>query len=452
MATGFSEDDDARDDVAAARAAGFSSLAPLAPPRAAAPQRARARRPARPQQHHGRPTVLVLTDLGSEQFDQFASSVRRHGVRVVRVHTGSPEGETGPGRARTRWLRDRWLYDGCVLLSDAADGTSRARAGADIVDVLWFEATAETAGIADPRFQRITQWSLACSEVPPSLLLDKFALNAHLERHGVRIPAQICAAEIGAAEAVARLGLPLIVKDRIGAAGARVRLADSVEQVDAAVRELGGARGEGAFYQQYIVGDMVMYGAVFDEDGPLIEHGLKVVRSRWPLGPSASLRLFEDSALLRDGRAVMRALGCRGLAEIGFIRDHEGRCWHIDANFRCWGNMVSLLSAGVDYAGAYAALVTGAGYAGARRLADPGAQVDVLPYALYDALSFGSLRDIVREARRFAAMCRDGPGPRYATVITLRATELLVGRGLRTLASFVKRGTAPGPRPTTLKP
>ena len=48
-----------------------------------------------------------------------------------------------------------------------------------------------------------------------------------------------------------------------------------------------------------------------------------------------------------------------GLADIGFIRDAQGELWHVDANCRCWGNMISLLGAGIDYAEAYLGLLLG---------------------------------------------------------------------------------------------
>jgi hypothetical protein len=387
----------------------------------------------------GRPTVLVLADICNEQFDQVSSSLRRRGLRVLRVHTGSREDETGPGRARTRWLRDRLLYDGCILLSDAADPASPKLARERIVDVLFNEPTAAFAGLEDPRILRLAARSLAFAQEQPRLILDKFAVNAHLERHGVRIPAQLCAAKTSAAEAVARLGLPLIVKARNGAAGGGVRLAESLEAVEQAARELRAADGTPAFYQQHIPGDMVMYGTVFAADEPRIEHGLKVLEALWPLGPSARVQLFDDPDLLQAGRAAMRALGSQGFAEIGFIRDAEGRYWHIDANIRGWGNMVSLLALGVDYAQAYAALVAGAPCdGGARALAETPA-AEVMPYALYRALAQGSAREVGDQLRCFLEVCRRGPGPRYAAVIAVKATGVAVGRACRELARLVRR-------------
>jgi hypothetical protein len=33
----------------------------------------------------------------------------------------------------------------------------------------------------------------------------------------------------------------------------------------------------------------------------------------------------------------VRALGCHGLADIGFLRDANGDLWHVDGELRSWG-------------------------------------------------------------------------------------------------------------------
>jgi len=212
-----------------------------------------------------------------------------------------------------------------------------------------------------------------------------------------------------------------------------VRIAASVGEIERAVEELGGKDPSTVFYQKHIDGELVMVGVVAGPEGPLLEHGFEISASRSPLGPSARLRLHDDPALLMAGRLVAVAIGCLGLADIGFIRDAQGELWHVDANCRCWGNMISLLGAGIDYAEAYLGLLLGGA---SRRRAPPEVapargEIAVLPFMLYEAVSGGPLRSIAGMAAKFAAFCRRGPGAFYGLVIFIRAGRQLALRVLR---------------------
>ena len=376
----------------------------------------------------GPPTVAILADVAGEHFDQLASTLRRRGVRVIRVF-GAGVGGPSSGQARTRWLRDRLLYDASIPLPErasAADLDDRLR-DASIADVLVSETAFADGSFRSPAVAELAARARAFAGQPAEVLMDKFEINELLARAGLRVPAQFRASDISPTQAVSKLGLPLIVKKITGAGGSGVRLASTLEQVECAVEEMAGAYPGRAFYQQHIDGQMVMYVCVRGPAGSLLEQGLEVLAAQWPLGPSARVRLVDDPALLSAGRSVAQALGCRGFADIGFMRDANGDLWHVDANCRSWGNMSSLLAAGLDFAEAYVALLKQAPYA-PRPPARPATVVHALPNTLYEAISHGSGHEIWSRLTEFARMCRRGPGLAYASTISIKAAAMLLTR------------------------
>jgi hypothetical protein len=194
---------------------------------------------------------------------------------------------------------------------------------------------------------------------------------------------------------------------------------------------------------------MVMYACVRGPAGPLLEQGLEVLAAQRPLGPSASVRLVDDPALLSAGRSVAQVLGCRGFADIGFLRDANGDLWHVDANCRSWGNMTSLLVADLDFAEAYVALLKHAPYDRRSPPPAPAAVVHAQLFALYEALSHGSSQEIRSRLTEFALMCRRGPGLAYAGAISIKAAAILLTRArkdlLKRLHSPERRASRPKP-------
>jgi hypothetical protein len=339
-------------------------------------------------------------------------------------------------RRLARSWRDRLVYGAHKTVSQlqGAGGLQKALAGGRIVDVLAAEATVARLGSA-PILSDLAPYGLAFARLAPHLLIDKFEVNETLKRSGVRIPPQLRADAVSPRQAAETLGLPLVVKARVGAAGTGVRVAATVDEIERALARLSGGDPGRAFYQKHIEGEMVMYDVVSGETHPLIEHGIMVADVQWKLGPSARVRLFDDPDLISAGRLAVRTLGCRGFAEIGFLRDAMGALWHVDANCRPWGNMISLLSIGIDFADAYTSLVLGKAYAPPRGRAPPapGEEVSVLPFALYQAASHGSLGEIWSHAAAFAIICRRGPGARYAAPIAAKVTAILIARLIRRL-------------------
>jgi hypothetical protein len=388
-----------------------------------------------------RPLVLILDDLGSEHFHQLACTLRRRGVATMKVTSGRGPGASQGWRRLARAWRDHLMYDARVTAAQLRPGwpPQAALDAGRVVDVLASEPTLATLAACAPGVGDLARRGLACAGLPPHRLIDKFEVNAILEQGGVPIPRQLSAERMSPAQAAGDLGLPLVVKACVGAGGGGVRVAHSIEEIERALAEVS-ARGGGAFYQKHVDGQMVMYGSVSGASGPLIEHGFRVGEAQWPLGPSARIRLFDDPTLIAMGRRAVGALGCRGFAEIGFLRDDEGGLWHVDANCRSWGNMISLLSVGIDFTQAYAALVLGTSYRPRPSPAHtaPAEEIAVLPFSLYQAASRGSLREIASHLERFAIMCWRGPGLRYAAPVAVKVAALVTRRLLKRLLRLVR--------------
>ena len=398
-----------------------------------------------------RPVVLFLDDAGWRCFDQLAAYLRRVGVRSVRVVLRRP-----PNRLRR--LTDRMLYAEVVSLGSPA-GTDRLRAlvaGGQVIDAHVNERTLVALGPASPLAALIGTVALGHPE-PGLALVDKVQVGDRLRAGGALVPDQVRGERSSAAEAVARLGLPLVVKRRIGTGGGEVHVAPTVAAAEQAVTDLGNEPLK-LFFERFIDGEPVYYLAVIGPQGvvqELVGVGQRSVEH--PLGPSTGVLLIDEPDVMAEGRRLVEVLGVRGMVALEFIRDGDGRVWHIDLSTRAWGNVLAPLTVGVNLFDAYR-------YAlglGARPPVKPpeaswaSRTLAVQPGALKRAVAGGSLADVRAAA---GPLVRDyGPvlGPRYLVVVAVellstwrsRLTDRVTGQG--SARSMVE---APPTRPTTSKP
>jgi D-alanine-D-alanine ligase len=386
-----------------------------------------------------KPAVLFFDDFGYEQFDQLAGSLRRRGIAAIRLLAPASAARRVP-QTLSRRLRDRWIYAGRVQLDDPVAWRllGEGRLGRfEVVDALLAETAVAMVGIGSPVIRQLSARALAFSGQSPDRLLDKFEVNVLMAQAGLPVPPQIAATAMTASAAAAVLGLPIAVKARLGLGGDGVVIARSIEAMERARQRLDPAGDGGLFYQAYVAGVSVGYGCVQGPDGPLLEHGFRVERRQWDLGPSAEVSIDDDPRLREAGRRAVAALGCRGFAQIDFIRDAEGKLWPLDANLRPWGNVLSMLCLDIDFVDAYAALLSGRPCPPRAPPAAAGQLQPVFPFALHEAASSGSLGLIAARSRSFAGMCRRGPGAPYGLMVAAKVGSLLLQRLARTLAGRV---------------
>lgn len=368
---------------------------------------------------------MFLDDRGQQGtlFDPFAATLRRRGVRTVRLTCARP--------SLARLIRDRLFYSDVVRLhADHPSLTLKpVLAKYEIVDVQFGEATLAELGLRSTAALALAQPALACAKSAPSAIFDKFELNARLAEAGIRAPPQIAADAASAQAAVEHLGLPLVVKRRVAEGGRGVHIAASATEAEAVLTNWNIPRAE-AFFQKHIPGDLVMYGALVGDAGPLIARCFRATALQKAQGPSARIAVFDDPRTTRAGGEITAIIGLRGLGQLDFIEDAEGQLWHIDANARCWGSMLAANAHGADFVSAYERLITGR----PAQTDSGGSAVDdigVHPHSILAAAATGSWSAFAAAWPDFAQFCRAGPGPAYAILIALKAAAILASRTTR---------------------
>jgi len=181
---------------------------------------------------------------------------------------------------------------------------------------------------------------------------DKLNTSRHLAEHEILVPATVSGDAMSPREAIEKLGLPVLVKPRIGAGGHAVTVARSLEDASEAISCF--QRASEYYFECYVAGQMVRYAAC-QVAGTAIQEatyvGYRLDSSA--LGPATSIQLTHSPELVQISRAAMAALNGIGLANIEYIRDAEGQYWLIDVNFRAWGTVVALRAFGLDFVRAY---------------------------------------------------------------------------------------------------
>jgi predicted ATP-grasp superfamily ATP-dependent carboligase len=184
---------------------------------------------------------------------------------------------------------------------------------------------------------------------------DKLRQADLFAHHGIAQPDYLPAADTEPDQAIATLGLPLVVKQAVGYGGYGVRVAENRAQVVAAVADLARAGPTNPiFFQRHLDGAEFNYGCTALGGMPLQEATYvqtSVVSRRF--GQATASELVSDPELVALGRAVVEVLGVSGFLNLGTIRDAGGRHQVIDVNPRPWGGFASLSDVGIDLGPSY---------------------------------------------------------------------------------------------------
>jgi hypothetical protein len=188
------------------------------------------------------------------------------------------------------------------------------------------------------------------------LVADKHALLGHVAARGIAVPRSVPLADARAA--IAELGLPLVVKGATGAGGARVWIATTRAELDAAVARAR-AIDDRWIVQEYIPGPTYLVAGVFDAGRPLRVYAAEKLEQYPPrTGPAIRLRSRADRALVAAGLDAIRALAWTGFASADLVRTAHGYAL-LEINPRLWGSVAAALAAGVDVLAAFVELVAG---------------------------------------------------------------------------------------------
>ena len=302
--------------------------------------------PPRPEQRRrrrrlGTPCVVFLDDYRWAAFHQLAPLLRRAGVRTVRVSTGPQAGSR---------FASRLVYDRYEVLVDPLDagGLGAILNEENVVDIQFVETL---GAIVRPNL-RLVDAGVAQRVGQRLAVQDKFAAAHIFGDAGVRTPAVVPVTEVAPDDIATRFGFPVVVKERVGSAGANVVIATDLDALIAAAGRMDES-ADNRYYEQYVDGEKLNYAAAVTGRGPEQELTYRVIRWLMPAGTACEVQTVHDAQLEAFGRSAVAVAGCTGLLNMDVIRDGEGRDWLIDFNARAFGGAVCFRAAGLDISEGY---------------------------------------------------------------------------------------------------
>jgi len=339
----------------------------------------------------GTPCVVFIDDTRWAAFHQLAPLLGRAGVRTVRVGTGPQTAS----RMASRLVYDRYE----VLLDPSdADGLGAILAGENVVDIQFVETLGD---IVRANLAALDAWVAA--RVRQRLDVQDKLHAAHLFGDaGVRTPAVVPVSDVSPEDIAARFGFPVVVKQRVGSAGANVVIAGDLDGLVAAARPRDRAAAN-RYYEQYVDGEKLNYAAAVSATAVEQELAYRVIRWLLPAGTASEVQTISDPQLEAFGRRAIAVAGCTGLVNMDVIRDRDGCDWLIDFNARAFGGAVCFRWAGVDISQGYLRSLGQRAAAPARAKPVADVQFPVFPTCVGDAVRSGSM------TRAGAAFMRASP-------------------------------------------
>lgn len=287
--------------------------------------------------------VVLFHHARFNSMEQLAVVARRGGATTVLV-TCAPTGRLGR-------LSDCLLYRKRIYLSAPSEMASVAKC-LSTLPVADVQATEDMAKAIPDAILAVLPHAIAADVRLRRYYSDKSAMAHLASAHGVRVPRQIPVASVQPEKAIAELGLPLVVKNRVGASGRGVVVASTEAEVREAIAVLGPP--EMQYYERYIRGRLTAYSAIVSANGILQEATCQSVRqSSDPTFPPIGHEVIEDSELTGIGRIVCAAAGLRGPINMQTVKDDDGNHWLIDVNLRPFGTMLAFDQTVLDTAAAY---------------------------------------------------------------------------------------------------
>jgi predicted ATP-grasp superfamily ATP-dependent carboligase len=114
--------------------------------------------------------------------------------------------------------------------------------------------------------------------------------------------------------------------------------------------------------QEHLQGQLMAFTALTDRDAQIVARVQQVSDRIWPLDAGISARAHTvavDEQLAAGTQRLLEALGWFGLAQLQFIRGHDGIPRLLDFNGRFYGSLALALAAGVDFPAIWARMATG---------------------------------------------------------------------------------------------
>jgi biotin carboxylase len=176
---------------------------------------------------------------------------------------------------------------------------------------------------------------------------------------GVPAPAMVAIdASFELDAAIARLGLPLVIRGAAGNCGSHTHICESRERAEAVLASLPRI-GMSWIAQEFVASATFLVGGVFERGRPIrIYAGEKV--EQWPprVGPAVRMRARRDPDLVAAGLRAFERLQWTGFASADFVRGADGYQL-LEINPRLWGSIAAAMAAGVEMFEPFLQLVMG---------------------------------------------------------------------------------------------
>lgn len=290
----------------------------------------------------GHTPAVVFVDEGlMTPFVQLAVMLRRAGYRTVRVTTSnSPENS---------FLLRLIAFDRVIHVNSSEfDRLDHVLATERIIDV---QCAARLAIATYRALERLPTGHRANGWRSRADLIDKRVVARLLDEASIAHPPSL-AGETAPVDAVKALGLPIVLKPRVGSGGIGVSIAQTLAELEELYRGIGDSSS--VFFEGFVAGSPVNYGAVVGPDGAERDMTYRTVRRGLRArSPSIEITCEQDETFTAIGRHLAQALSCEGLLNVDAIRDCSGRYWVHDVNLPVWGAFFASRDAGFDLTAAY---------------------------------------------------------------------------------------------------
>jgi hypothetical protein len=328
--------------------------------------------------------VVFIDDCKWSAFDQLSVSLRRAGVRTIRITTD--------GRRQSR-LESRLLFDRYVEVAHASElrGLKEILQGELVVDVQCVESLVQW--IDDPVHASFPDLGEQLKR--RVAVIDKLQASRMFSGAGIRAPEAIPLTEISPEDVAQKFGFPIVVKQRIGYGGGGVQIVHDLPELLSATPS-DSAEAGAFFYEQFIHGNKLDYAAAISPAGIEQELTYRVTKWKLPVGRATEIVTIDDPKLLAFGRKVLDIIGCLGFVNMDVIRDERGDDWVIDVNPRAFGGSIGFMSAGIKVSEGYLRSIGLSDAPPTVRTPQAGVRFPVFPTCLEDVIDSGNIVPVSR--------------------------------------------------------
>lgn len=134
-------------------------------------------------------------------------------------------------------------------------------------------------------------------------ITNKVAISSTLATEHILVPPTLLATEATPAQAVEKLGLPIVLKDRVGYGGTGVHIAHTLADLE---KLLAVDSEQDRFYETYVAGEAISYAGLATEDGLTAASTYAILSRVNPMAPADAVEGLDLPELLRQPRRLHR--------------------------------------------------------------------------------------------------------------------------------------------------